>query len=66
MKLFYYEVITKYSSGGFFSGYVIETSFGLFDYWTEGDNVIFYNSRQSFIKEMETIEGSENFVMVKV
>lgn len=66
MKLYYYEVITKAASDGFFSGYMLETNYGIFDYWNEDDSVLFYNSKDEFLKDMESKEGAENFKMVKV
>lgn len=65
-KLYYYEVLTTHSSEGFFSGYMLETDYGLFDYWNEDDNVIFYNSKQDFLADMEAKEGKENFLLVEL
>ncbi len=66
MKLYYYEVITKASSAGFFSGYMLETNYGFFDYWNEDSSALIYKSKNEFLKDMEAKEGAENFKMVQV
>lgn len=67
MTLYYYEIITKSSSIGYFSGYFLETPYGNFDYWNEdyGD-VIYYENTEKFLKDMEKKEGKGNFIMVKI
>lgn len=65
-KLYYYEVLTTSASAGFFSGYLLETDFGYFDYWNEDDNVMFYNNKQDFLEDMESKEGRENFILVEM